>query len=356
MCSLSGNKKKRERAFMESNRSIIYLEKIRLFALFFVLYCHSGEYGAARLAYVQETPDFWISLVLYPISQCCVVLFFMISGGLLLHKTESLKRIYCHRVLPIAVVTVFVVLIQYIQICLESQQFFTVEGYFRALYSGGAITPQWFLYAYLSFLMLLPLLQRMVHAMTEESMYLYIFGIGFVFTAVLPIFEALLHWPENGFTMPLVTNIVFYPLMGHFLVHKSDRLLGMKHMPVWLNLFGILLLVGNTVMNYTALNNSGNMTYETVFLTYFAVLIFVDIKCFCTNEKNKKLWTMAGSGVFGTYLFEPQLRLLFSPIEEWLHSQDFAYYTNFMYICVVMMFGLILFYLIKLIPGAKRFL
>lgn len=340
---------------MTEKKRIIYLEKLRVFALLLVLYTHSNQLGVMYFEASQTGIGFWVSLFMLPISQCCVILFFMISGALLLTKQESIKRLFLHRVLPMAIVTTLFVLIQYVQNCISYHRSFSMEEFGKALYSKGSITEHWFLYAYLSFLLILPFLRAMVKGMEENSLYLYLLALALVFSAVFPMWEAVTDWEATSLSLPLAEHIILYPLLGFYLHHK-EAYTEQKQKLLAFNIIGVVVAVGNCFMNYHSYTRGNVAAYTTLFLPLYACLFFANWKRFAAGDKCDKVWLFAGAGVFGTYLFEHQLRLIFAPLEHWIETLPVPYLANAGYLILLAAAGIVVTNGLKVIPGVKKLL
>lgn len=155
---------------MTERKEKIYIEIVRLVAILLVLYCHTSVNGLLYFQQGKGNRSSQLAIFIYPVAAGCVQLFFMISGALLLRKTESIGTVLRKRFFRFLSVTLVVVLVYYL---LDGENL-SVKGYFNALYSGGSLTQHWFLYAYLSFLLILPFLQRLVAAISEDRFYWYL--------------------------------------------------------------------------------------------------------------------------------------------------------------------------------------
>ena len=340
---------------MTKQNRILYLEKIRVLALFFVLYTHSGNACAFYFEQASTKLGYWISLLMFPIFQCCVCLFFMISGALLLKRQESLKKLYLHRVLPMTIVTALFVLIQYIQNCFDYGMTFSALDYLKALYSGGAITEHWFLYSYFSFLIFLPFLRELVKGL-QKAHYYYLFILMIGVNTIFPMWEAVSDWKQVGISIPFLVNIYFYPLMGYYFENSKDALLEKRKILILADLAGLFLAIMNCFMNYHSLTVGGVIAYRTSFLPFFTCLVFWNMKVFCSGEKHEKLWQFLGSGVFGTYLLEPQLQHLFAPVKEYFMTLPAPYLANIFLLVCMGLTGILAVNLLKKIPIIKMLL
>ena len=156
--------------YLTEKKGKIYIEVIRLIAIMMVLYGHTSVNGLTYFNLGKMNRSSQLAIWIYPVIAGSVRLFFMISGALLLRKQESINTVLKKRFLRFLVVTAVVVLIYYVR---EGADI-SAAGYFNALYKGGVLPQHWFLYSYLSFLLLLPFLQRMVAAISENSLYWYL--------------------------------------------------------------------------------------------------------------------------------------------------------------------------------------
>lgn len=84
---------------------------------------------------------------------------------------------------------------------------FSLRELLEKLYTGGVITQHWFLYAYLSFLLILPLLRKMVQNMKDEEFYL-LFLLFVVSSFVFPFLE------RGSFILsPVTCNFPYFPIL-----------------------------------------------------------------------------------------------------------------------------------------------
>ena len=89
-----------------SGREIIYIEILRIIALYLVLFNHTGNYGYSLYMVSQESRYYPIYLFLSVITVCNVPIFFMISGALLLGKEESLRVLFRKRIRKFLIVLI----------------------------------------------------------------------------------------------------------------------------------------------------------------------------------------------------------------------------------------------------------
>lgn len=101
--------------------------------------------------------------VLRTVSIFCKVavpIFFMISGGMLLGKEESIRELFKKRIFRYVIVILLFTFLQYLRIVrVNLEGGFHISTWLLYCYCGNIIEPYWFLKSYLSFLLCVPLLR-----------------------------------------------------------------------------------------------------------------------------------------------------------------------------------------------------
>lgn len=229
----------------------VYLDVLRIAAIFLVLFNHTGAwyYPCSRV------PDtlFGVGELIVSISdKIAVPLFFMISGALLLVKQESIRQLLRKRVWRYVVVIALFQVIQHAYAHYVHGVGFTKRELLRhcvqgepPCYGNYVNYAVWFLYAYLSYLLILPLLRIMVKHMRNVH-FLYLFAVQMVLWAFVP-------YENTGCStwLPFCNSVFLYVLAGYYVEHRVDlNRIGRKHV-LWLLLASagcILLSAGMTEM------------------------------------------------------------------------------------------------------------
>lgn len=343
----------------------IYIEAIRLLAIFLVLYCHTSVDGLLYFMQGKGNKSAELSIFLYPLALGCVLLFFMISGAVLLPRLESIGQIMKKRFSRFLLVTVLVV---FLYAYLGFEEPFSVEGAFRALYSSGSMTQHWYLYAHLSFLLILPFLQRMVAGITDSRYFLYLWGIGIFLKTFCGFFEKLVGLESFGIYSPFLTDIIFYPLLGYYIdsyllprirersTHRKIGWILVCFIPLVL-IFLLWIEYRYDAASYAA---RGTLDYAAFFQPILFPLIYLEMGLLFPEGKVpfilQKVLIFMGSGVFGTYLLEPIIRdRLFFLLEDWVYQIP-EYLACMLWIVCCVLVGIVISNLLKLIPGVKKFL
>lgn len=175
-----------------SERNISF-DLIRILAIFLVMYNHCETY-----IFYHHVPRMGLRYILSmcgaAFCKCGPPLFFMVSGALILHKKESFRRIFQHRILRILIVMV-ILSILIVTLIPDS------DSFLKTFFSGL----NWYLYAYIGYLLMLPFLRILVNHMTRKDMRLFFIltaiaysvsgilipfrGVEEAFTGFLPIFS-----------------------------------------------------------------------------------------------------------------------------------------------------------------------
>lgn len=307
----------KENILTSNNVKKIYFEVMRIFAIFFVLFNHTGNNGFFLFSLCpKESLQFWIYLFISIFCKFAVPLFFAISGALLLNREdEPLKRLWKDKILKFAVILIAISFLTAVGLIFFSSKEHTLQSCLRRFYSSNLSAQLWYLYAYLAFLMSLPFLRALVKNLKDKYFY-YLIGLVLIFQTI-PVLEYFI-WQQkftlNGNLRPywMMSNIVIYPCVGYFLEHRIKIEKARK----WLILLWVIniltIALSAIVTNYrcTLLNDFSegkSQLFYNNFVLINCITIFITIKylvekIFITeNLSNIILWL--GSGTFGVYLF-----------------------------------------------------
>ncbi len=320
----------------KSKEKTAYLEYIRIIAIVLVLYCHSGN--NCLLSYITAPNEIMrsCSVFMASICECCIYLFFFISGAVLLKKQESLKTILIHRLMPMLITTVAVVFIQYAYNILKIKGVFSFNEFLNALFSGGAITTQWFLYAYLAFLLILPFTQRLAGAMENSSLYWYLIILFIVIKIFAPMLQTVTDWDAFGLTLPILEYSVGAPLVGYFLHNMPAKALYSRKGKWATAAVAFIIAIFNTFINMHSLKVGQTLAYSTLFIFVYAVAVFILLHSDKKLKADSLLLSVSGS-VFGIYLFEPQIKdLIYLCLRNTgLRSSSFLYGVTEIVLCII---------------------
>lgn len=340
-------------------------EVLRLIAIFGVVFNHTQERGFEL--YTLEgvsTVNYTGSLLLGILCKVAVPLFFMVSGGLLLHREEKIRTVLTRRVLRILFALVLFSGVLYLFWMRWGYVSGSWTDFIKRLWSSGVSIPYWYLYTYLGLLLMLPLLRPMVKAMSN-MVFVYLLGLHVVLY-VLGIVAQFIHLgPVHGdFLLPMAESSLFYFIMGYFMTHRfSWELVEKRHLGI---LWGVALAsvaVLFELANILVARGEGayfdrqSLLGVPVFLV-FAVYVTVH-QLFA--DKNLPGWAektivTLGGCVFGTYLLEGILRHELSFLYEWLEPRIHVLPACLLWVAAVVFCGLLITWVLKRVPLLKKIL
>lgn len=346
----------------------IYFDALRIFATFCVLFNHTGTKGFAIFTIATESAWFPVYLFLAAACKVAVPIFLMISGALLLKKEEPVAVIMKKRFVKFLVILFFAGLIIYLYFLNWDLGKFSLSSFLRQLYSTNITSALWYLYAFLAYILTLPFLRKLAGSMQPKD-YLYLTGL-MVLISSLRCFELFaldyeVHF-HSDFDLFTTMDIVYYPLMGHFLANElSDEKITPKTALIsWA--VGFFFLVVNCWLTCAWCSHLGEWDYSTcqnflqrfVFfpaLSSFVVMRYVFMRV-NLPPKIESAIVYLGSCTFGIYLFERIYR------EETLFVYDLLepYLPQFL-ACVAWIFaafllGLLVTAVLKKIPVIRKYI
>lgn len=299
----------------QTKQHYTYISALRILAIFFVIFNHSGDMGFYLYTYYPAgSLGFWVSLFVSIFSKVSVPLFFMISGALLLNKQdEPLKDLWGKKIVKMAIPLVAFSLVYYAYALYWSRGPFDLKAFLTQLYASDWMYHLWYMYAYLAYLMCLPFLRSMVQNLPNRYFY-YMMVLAVVFNGVLPCLEhrfSLGAIRINPYLQPtwLITNSVLYPCLGYFFQHRVDIASWKKKLPIlWgANILGFLI---SGYMVYFRFTVAGVVEKTEMFHGCFAVLncsaLFLTARMLLSGQKLPRpvsgLMDSMGKCTFGIYL------------------------------------------------------
>ena len=296
-----------------------YIDALRIVAIFGVLYNHTNRRGYYLYAFsdARICQDFYIGIA--TLAATAVPIFFMISGALLLPKKESLKELFQKRILKMVFVLLVFSGIQYVLLLLEECVTFSRKAVVQAVLQDGVIPSYWFLYAYIAYLLLLPILRKVAEVMSKQD-YFYLFALLLLVEGFLPMVLNLagIGGTNYFFSIPFLNPIIIYPLLGYYLEQYMKESYYNKKTNI---IVGLCMAV--VVLFFIAMTQWRGLPYEE-FTTYdkglytcsFTMLLDVGIYYFVKYFDLRKQHSMKydqmlhsmGECAFGIYLIEQPIR------------------------------------------------
>ena len=332
-----------------------------------MMFNHTGVDGYALFIERTESPFYYLYMSFAILSKVAVPVFFMISGALLLNKHESIRQVIKKRFLRIVLVLFIVSFAYYILFNYNSG--FSLVDFVKTVYQSSVNTSLWYLYSYCGVLLMLPLLQKLAKAMSNSE-FVYLICGYFIFSGIIPAFEFLFSKgtitlnPHFSVALFTTSNIV-YVMTGYFLENRLS-----KHCLSKKNLFllgaasflAVLLTCVLTQLKIEQVGLSSLADVESLFNLFIiipAISLFLITKGIFYNINDSKrigkVITTLGSSVFGAYLVEKLVRILVSPIYDFLSPYVGSFLASVIWVLIGISISLLFITAIKKCPLINRF-
>lgn len=363
-----------------------YIDLLRLFAITLVVFNHTPAY-LFPLHHVSAWGGGMFMLLLSLCTKVAVPLFFMISGGLLLGRQESLSTVLKKRAWRFVLLISFFCAVQYAWLVCKSNAVVDAATYIAALWNptkakisidGGPeghsfrdiaeCWQSWFLYAYLGLVLMLPLLRGMVQSM-QKAHFLYLMILLAVMGVLLPagfyiVFDSVPPMCVKSY-MPLINNILFPFIMGYYIEHHVDVLaLSWRKIAcccgaLFLLCLFVVVLTCHVRLHLPTLAHAeiGKLSWYVSSSPLLAVAVYVLCKkLFVRRIKGgyvRAVLMHLGHAVLTVMIFENIFRFIF---REYFERYDTSYlpsvYVAVLSVCSGLIVGLIL----KKVPYLKKIL
>lgn len=337
----------------------VYLDIIRIIAAYLVIFTHTCELGSGLYILGDYGPKRTLLYTLISAaSRICVPLFFMVSGALMLAKEETYQQLFRNRILKYMITLIG---ISYFYFVFYNQSdWHNIYQFFQQTYSGTLRFYLWFLYAYIGYLLCLPFLRKMVKNL-DETDFKYLFLIGILFKGGLDVFGALTGFGNIGITCVMVTDAVFYPLMGYYLENVDKREKNFNRIVIGAGVC-LICVLGEAFITIWERGTSGNWTenYMSAFNVIPVLYTFFMTKKLGEYIQSKtllcKIINWIGSCTFGIYLVGMWLQGKMTPVYFFVfgYMRNFPMISSFIYVFAVLVVGILLISVLKLIPGLKK--
>lgn len=345
------------------NTKFLYIEVLRILAIIAVIYVHTAlDYSSAADLNCTCWPA-RLAVCLRPLFSINVPLFFMISGALMLSRSESFDKKYFRRIFRMVVVLLAYWIIQYAACILLGDATFGIRTYLRALFAGEGfwgVSPNasWFFYACLLLLVFLPFISMLANRMRDRD-FLCLFIIQVLIGCLLPWMMEMLGAECTIVSQPFKLHAfsvvfgAFYMLLGYF---AAVRIPSMNIKPVWGWMFAAIVVVFAVLALGT-----GN----ELWLPPFALCVFLAVKKLMQRVRAGscagKILILCGSAVFTVMITENIFRTL---LADWCKTPNgtaeawgiSSYLVVWVGIITVWLCSTALGIILKQVPVLKRYL
>lgn len=290
-------------------------------------------------------------------------------------ENESIKYLYFNRIYRIVRSLVIFSAIYYIREVWSGNQALDISDFLYQLYDSDWNFSYWYLYAFVAYLMTLPLLRTLAKNL-DNKWYYYMFALSIIFMAILPILQYLFWQDMHNLNVHLrvswiSVNIVIYPLLGYFLQHRIHNLEKRGNLILSLWIVNIIAIMICCYMTYLKAINTGvctegqSQTFHNSLVIVNTTTIFLTTKyLFLKYEKKLPKWfckyiTSFGSCTFGIYLWHIMFLSKLEPFQKlWCKLRE-NYNLNHMIatflVCFcVMIVGFVVTKIMKKLPFIKE--
>ena len=364
-----GKKKYMENKIMD--KRLYHVDILRILAAVLVIFNHTGTWGFSLFTKAQDSKFYLFYMVISILDKIDVPIFFMISGALLLSREvdfrQTINRIW--KCIVLIVGASFLVYTYKFVFC-EMDYFLT--DFWSKLYTCKIDGRFWFLYSYLAFLIMLPLLQKLVVNLKRKDFY-YLFILHIIFVGIIPMLEYVI----GGDVRVLTSNInivlvnssfVFYPIMGYYVenvldVEKFDKKIFYKILFANFIVILITCIMTQYKINITGIcNENESQTFHSCLISIPTVSVYCGVKYLFMkikmNSVTCKIISELASVTLGVYLLEEMIRDRTSFILGFLYHRMHlrTLPSCIVYVLAVFVICGAITYLLKRIPVIKDYL
>ena len=355
---------------------LIHIEIIRILAIFLVIFNHTGLKGYFLFsAYPFATKPYFFYMTFAVVCKIAVPLFLMVSGALILKKDIPMEKIFKNKLLKMLIVLLVFTAVFYVRLhILKYSDTFTIKDFFIRLYKGDIITPYWYIYAYISFLISYPFLRAITKSLPKDG-YLYLIVLSLIFISILPCLEYRLSLGkvtlnQYGKISWIFSNIVIYPLIGYFLENIVDiEKINKKHIiPLFiLTVFGILASCYMTYLKHRITGicrETKTQDFLDIFALPISIFVYLCIKKLFYKKNFNKFANNSvlsiGSCTFGIYLIHMAIlesTFLTNFYTSLIEKYNFYYIVSVIILCILtMLISYLIIFILKKVPLIKKLL
>ncbi|WP_413081235.1 acyltransferase [Yersinia vastinensis] len=269
------------------------LSNIRGVAIILVVMIHCASVGFAKYS-----DDWWIAATLDAFSRCCVPLFLMVSGALLVTKNEIISIFFKKRVSRIFPPLIFwgVIYVFFSSIFLGNK--LLIENFISIFYKVS-YKHLWYLYFIIGIYTLIPILSKWYIASSLNEKIFYA-TLWFIVNLIFQFNQARIF--VNSYGLITFVSLFGYLILGALLFELS-QLNKLKYG----NYFNLILYVTISILisftSYLAYKSSGSISI--VYLGYLSPLIILQsvfiFLFLCRFKFNSKTMNFLSNNSLGIY-------------------------------------------------------
>jgi surface polysaccharide O-acyltransferase-like enzyme len=308
----------------QQKQFIYWLDLVRVAAIFLVILGHVS--GELTFKWGEISNGQWMIANIYgSFARISVPLFFMVSGYLLLPRSESLRSFYTKRMTKVLIPFVVWSLIYLLWYC--AGHTCTPNLVWDLLLVQGTYYHLWFLYSLVSIYLILPVLRLMFRPDTDKKILWYLMGLWLVFQPGLAIANRFWDFKIN-IGVQLTGFVCFFILgylLGEMILSKPGIILS-----VVIAMLGISVTIAGTYLLTLSSGQFDSFFYDlvsmNVILASGAAFILVrkisEAKIFTSPRIHSVSRSLASSS-FGIYLIHVLVIEVLSAGIPFLHLNAF---------------------------------
>ncbi len=331
-----------------------HINLLKIIACFLVIVNHTINHV---LNFKTEGVDFFFCL-LFSLCKIAVPLFIICSGYLILKKEYTYKKVFQNIIkvfVPLLVISIFL----YVKD--TGLKNINILDFFEKFISEPYIKPYWYLYMLLGLYFVTPFIQKMVKDFKEKDYYYFI-----VFFIVVPAVLKLLLVCfgikySSYFLMAFIPYIIGYYVYGNYIAN------GYRSININIaRLVFVLAFVAMFLLTYIPSINGQGISYKfddisslPVVLMSLSIFYIFEGRFKNSDYSNRSLNIIntVGGTTFGVYLFHHLIGYKIFTIGVVQSIFEFNVFIGYiLYVILVFILCCIITYILKKIPGIKKFL
>lgn len=342
---------------MENKSKTAYLELLRIIACFFVIVNHTNS--GIFLAHNPGDKTWWASLTYFFVCKAAVPVFLMISGTLLLGRTDNFRK-YISRILRVVLVIVIFSFLYYARSMYQAGMPVHILEFLLMIYQHNITNAYWYLYLYFGILVILPLLQTLsLHMRKWEFQILLLVSV--VGLGALPVIVR--YFPDAAcsyiFIEPFFAVYVGVFFLGYYLTHyvevKKSYAIISAVLFVAVTVVEVLLTYREYYIRPEDFLFLEDRTYLNV--TLAAAALFYLGRYFGSVIRQEKFWSavkFVGGCSFGIYLFSDMFVDIYEQFYNDLSMRVHSLVAVLVYELLIFGSGLVITAVLKKIPYLKK--
>jgi surface polysaccharide O-acyltransferase-like enzyme len=303
---------------------ILWADFIRVIATVLVITVHVSGQITNAWGRVPES-DWFVADIYGGIARICVPLFFMISGYLLLPRSEPLGTFYKKRLPKVVIPLIAWSLIYAGWYCGNHSGTCTLPMIQNLLLVRGAYYHLWFLYVLIGIYLILPVLRLMIGPHTDFRVLWYLIGLWLIFQPILAIAKRFWNFSIR-IQPPLAVGFVGFLFLGYLLGGSTLTRLRVLLSAIVFFLATLVTILGTYFMTRTAGEFDG-FFYDLMSLNVilasgaaFMLLRWVSDTRLLQRPGWHELFRLMAAAAFGIYLIHV---LVIEVLQGWIPGVQF---------------------------------